>query len=458
MNIEETRVAGVFPAFVRAVQKFATLFSTLIAGWIGTAHETRTAAKNLRSAGRHVAQAIEGALQDVRRGHLVDDFGAALARGIRFEQRARHGGRRKPFVPEHDRHVVQRDEVAGEGARGLRRRSLASVHVQRQADDQSADAVRLDETMKLRRIRRELAALQRLERRGDGQKRVGERKPDGLLAEIESDQAAARRKQRLQLGKIENRHLALADLDAVAGGIAEEETLQAFRFAFFFDGRATGYGRGACRGKIGHEETDMALALRPGLGIDPDVKLQAAHLEPRAAARAQFFGFGDFGEPQDVAIEIETFGFERPGNAQLDMVDTGDAERHFALILPRSWPRSWFACQLGPRLLAKPGILTTVKCTMSVDKDTVRRIAKLARIALDEERVEPMMNELNQIFAWVEQLGEVDVAGVPPMTSVVEQRLRMRDDAVTAGGDAEAITANAPLSEDHFFVVPKVVE
>lgn len=95
---------------------------------------------------------------------------------------------------------------------------------------------------------------------------------------------------------------------------------------------------------------------------------------------------------------------------------------------------------------------------MSVDKDTVRRIAKLARLALEEERVEPMMNELNQIFAWVQQLEEVDVAGVPPMTSVVKQRLKMRDDVVTDGGNADAITANAPLAEDHFFVVPKVVE
>jgi aspartyl-tRNA(Asn)/glutamyl-tRNA(Gln) amidotransferase subunit C len=95
---------------------------------------------------------------------------------------------------------------------------------------------------------------------------------------------------------------------------------------------------------------------------------------------------------------------------------------------------------------------------MSVDKDTVRRIAKLARLALEEERVEPMMNELNQILAWVEQLEEVDVAGVAPMTSVVEQRLKMREDKVTEGGDSAAITANAPLSEDHFFVVPKVVE
>jgi aspartyl-tRNA(Asn)/glutamyl-tRNA(Gln) amidotransferase subunit C len=95
---------------------------------------------------------------------------------------------------------------------------------------------------------------------------------------------------------------------------------------------------------------------------------------------------------------------------------------------------------------------------MSVDKATVRRIAKLARLALEEERVEPMMNELNQIFAWVEQLQEVDVEGVPPMTSVVEQRLKMRDDVVTDGGNADALMANAPEGEDHFFVVPKVVE
>lgn len=95
---------------------------------------------------------------------------------------------------------------------------------------------------------------------------------------------------------------------------------------------------------------------------------------------------------------------------------------------------------------------------MSVDKDTVRRIAKLARLALEEERVEPMMNELNQILAWVQQLEEVDVSGISPMTSVVAQRLKMRDDVVTEGGDAGAVTVNAPLSEDNFFVVPKVVE
>lgn len=95
---------------------------------------------------------------------------------------------------------------------------------------------------------------------------------------------------------------------------------------------------------------------------------------------------------------------------------------------------------------------------MSVDKATVRRIAKLARIALPEERVEPMMAELNGILGWIEQLQEVNVEGIEPMTSVVTHKLKMREDVVTAGGDAAAIVANAPLSEDNFFVVPKVVE
>jgi len=95
---------------------------------------------------------------------------------------------------------------------------------------------------------------------------------------------------------------------------------------------------------------------------------------------------------------------------------------------------------------------------MSVDKDTVRRIAKLSRIALDEARVGPMVYELNGIFAWVQQLNEVNVEGVPPLTSVVAQRLKMREDEITDGGNANALMANAPEGEDHFFVVPKVVE
>jgi aspartyl-tRNA(Asn)/glutamyl-tRNA(Gln) amidotransferase subunit C len=95
---------------------------------------------------------------------------------------------------------------------------------------------------------------------------------------------------------------------------------------------------------------------------------------------------------------------------------------------------------------------------MSVDKAAVRRIAKLAHIALAEDRVEPMMAELNGILGWIEQLQEVDVEGIEPMTSVVTHKLKMRDDVVTTGGDAAAVLANAPQAEDHFFVVPKVIE
>jgi aspartyl-tRNA(Asn)/glutamyl-tRNA(Gln) amidotransferase subunit C len=95
---------------------------------------------------------------------------------------------------------------------------------------------------------------------------------------------------------------------------------------------------------------------------------------------------------------------------------------------------------------------------MSVDKDTVRRIARLARLRLEEERVAPMMDELNGILAWVEQLKEVNVEGVAPLTSVVEQKLKMRDDVVTDGGYPKDLMKNAPQGEDDFFVVPKVVE
>jgi aspartyl-tRNA(Asn)/glutamyl-tRNA(Gln) amidotransferase subunit C len=95
---------------------------------------------------------------------------------------------------------------------------------------------------------------------------------------------------------------------------------------------------------------------------------------------------------------------------------------------------------------------------MAVDKDTVRRIARLARLAVDEDQVAAMETELNALLSWVEQLQEVDCEEVPPMTSVVEQRLKFREDVVTDGGYADDLLKNAPQVEDHFFVVPKVVE
>jgi len=95
---------------------------------------------------------------------------------------------------------------------------------------------------------------------------------------------------------------------------------------------------------------------------------------------------------------------------------------------------------------------------MSVDKDTVRRIAKLARIAMDDAQAAEMEAELNTLLAWVGQLSEVDIENVSPMKSAVEQRLKMREDVVTDGGYADDLMKNAPQSEGHFFVVPKVVE
>ena len=95
---------------------------------------------------------------------------------------------------------------------------------------------------------------------------------------------------------------------------------------------------------------------------------------------------------------------------------------------------------------------------MSIDAATVRKVARLARIAEPEERIEPLARELNGILAWIEQLGEVDTDGVEPMTSAVHQALPMRDDVVTDGGDPAKVLANAPKSVGSFFVVPKVVE
>jgi aspartyl-tRNA(Asn)/glutamyl-tRNA(Gln) amidotransferase subunit C len=95
---------------------------------------------------------------------------------------------------------------------------------------------------------------------------------------------------------------------------------------------------------------------------------------------------------------------------------------------------------------------------MSVDADTVRRVARLARVAVDGDEVEHLRGELNAMLAFVEQLAEVDVSGVEAMTSVTPMAMKMRQDEVTDGGIADAIMANAPAREDHFFLVPKVVE
>lgn len=100
---------------------------------------------------------------------------------------------------------------------------------------------------------------------------------------------------------------------------------------------------------------------------------------------------------------------------------------------------------------------------MSVDKETVTKIASLARIAISDDEANALVPELNNILGWVDQLGEVDVSGVEPMTAVIPNDLRMREDIInadplTGGGVRDKILANAPDAEDGFFAVPKVIE
>ena len=95
---------------------------------------------------------------------------------------------------------------------------------------------------------------------------------------------------------------------------------------------------------------------------------------------------------------------------------------------------------------------------MAVDAATVRRIAHLARIAVEDGEIEHLRGEINAILAFVEELSKVNVEGIEPMTSVTPMAMKKRADAVTDGGIAQDVIKNAPLSEDNFFLVPKVVE
>ena len=95
---------------------------------------------------------------------------------------------------------------------------------------------------------------------------------------------------------------------------------------------------------------------------------------------------------------------------------------------------------------------------MSVDTDTVRHIAKLARIAMSDDELERLVPELNNILNWVEQLGEVNTDGVEPLTAVIPNTLRLREDKETDGDCRDEVLANAPVAEHGFFAVPKVIE
>jgi aspartyl-tRNA(Asn)/glutamyl-tRNA(Gln) amidotransferase subunit C len=110
----------------------------------------------------------------------------------------------------------------------------------------------------------------------------------------------------------------------------------------------------------------------------------------------------------------------------------------------------------NPRLL--PLSAAYREFAMSIDATTVRRIAHLARVAVADDEVEHLRGEINAILAFVEQLSEVDVEGVEPMTSVTPMAMKKRPDVVTEGGDADAVLRNAPATQNNYFLVPKVVE
>jgi aspartyl-tRNA(Asn)/glutamyl-tRNA(Gln) amidotransferase subunit C len=95
---------------------------------------------------------------------------------------------------------------------------------------------------------------------------------------------------------------------------------------------------------------------------------------------------------------------------------------------------------------------------MSVSSEQVRHIARLARLAMSDEEIERLVPELNNILGWVEQLGEVNTEGVEPLTAVIDQKQRLRDDVVTEGNIRDEVLANAPEAQHGFFAVPKVIE
>jgi aspartyl-tRNA(Asn)/glutamyl-tRNA(Gln) amidotransferase subunit C len=106
----------------------------------------------------------------------------------------------------------------------------------------------------------------------------------------------------------------------------------------------------------------------------------------------------------------------------------------------------------------KGGGLAAIARPMSVNADQVRHVARLARLALGDDEIDRMVPELNNILGWVEQLGEVDTDGVEPLTAVIENHLRLRDDVVNDGNIRDDILKNAPDAQHGFFAVPKVIE
>jgi aspartyl-tRNA(Asn)/glutamyl-tRNA(Gln) amidotransferase subunit C len=196
--------------------------------------------------------------------------------------------------------------------------------------------------------------------------------------------------------------------------------------------------------------------------------------EPHAAGaeRGGVLGAIEDREPEHVAIEtgdpVEVAHL-KADRADMERGATGEGGGggriwciHDGYIDPSGKPRnSALTAGCRRKSCSAIGSLSLVRCgsaPMSVDATTVRRIAHLARIAVADDEVEHLRGELNAILAFVEQLSEVDVEGVEPMTSVTPMEMKKRPDVVTDGGIPDDVIKNAPAAQDGFFVVPKVVE
>jgi aspartyl-tRNA(Asn)/glutamyl-tRNA(Gln) amidotransferase subunit C len=263
------------------------------------------------------------------------------------------------------------------------------------------------------------------------------------------------------------------DLDAIAFGIVEIE-----RLAYRMIGRArqrhlvardvedpTRQIAARRHEEGGVIEAGLARIVGLGAGLMLEVNERHATGPEHNAILAAI----EHGEPKHVAVEathaidVTHFEADRPDmqrSAACKGRDGGRVEGiHASYIDPsvhlrNSGPTA--GCRRKSHSIGSPGPVKE-RC-MSVDADTVRRIAQLARIAVAEEEVEHLRGELNAILAFVEQLSAVAVAGIEPMTSVIPMAMKKREDMVTDGGTPDEIIKNAPAAEDHFFVVPKVVE
>ena len=211
--------------------------------------------------------------------------------------------------------------------------------------------------------------------------------------------------------------------------------------------------------------------MTPAISNSAKIEINASASLSKRAARQRFqgrrkaaFDVGDR-QPDGLGSEIKANQAGLRGKAQgkVFKIDRdGSSEKRLSTgreVMPRSARLSEVCAQMMAMYRGRaPFFQGLEEYSMSVDLSAVRRIAHLARIGVSEAEIPHLQDEINAILKFVEALEQVDVEGVEPMTSVIPMRLPMRDDVVTDGGIADEVLANAPLTEDGFFVVPKVIE